>query len=97
MELGLWNYAIFMPVENSCIKFNNNKIDILQTYKIAEFYTVWFSVWPNIISKFQTTTRSVKENKDSNKTYRYIHDLTPHTTLFVLSPMDNELSSSNKM
>jgi hypothetical protein len=42
MKLGLWNYAIIIPVDNSYIKFNNNKINSLQTYgtaQITEFYT----------------------------------------------------------
>jgi restriction endonuclease S subunit len=47
-------------------------------HTITEFYTKWFSVCPNITSKFRTTAifkSSVKENNGSNKTYRYIHDL----------------------
>jgi hypothetical protein len=42
MKLGLWNYAIIISFDNSYIKFNNNKINGLQTYGIAQitkFYT----------------------------------------------------------
>jgi hypothetical protein len=31
MNLGLLNYTIIIPIDNSYIKFNNNKIDNLQT------------------------------------------------------------------
>jgi hypothetical protein len=47
-------------------------------HKITEFYTEWFSVYPNIASKFRAIAifkNCVKQNKDSNKTYRYVHDL----------------------
>jgi hypothetical protein len=47
-------------------------------YKIAELYTEWFSVYSNITSKVRTIAifkNYVKQNNDSNKTYRYIHDL----------------------
>jgi hypothetical protein len=47
-------------------------------HKITEFYTEWFSVYPNTTSKFRTITmfqNCVKQNNDSNKTYRYVHDL----------------------
>jgi hypothetical protein len=40
--------------------------------KITEFYTEWFSVCPNITSKFRTiaTLESfLKQNNDSNKTF----------------------------
>jgi hypothetical protein len=46
-------------------------------HKITEFYTEWFSVYP-ITSKFHTIAtfkKCVKQNNDSNKTYRYVHDL----------------------
>jgi hypothetical protein len=46
--------------------------------KITEFYTEWFSVYPNITSKFRTIAifkNCVKQNDDPNKTYRYVHDL----------------------
>jgi hypothetical protein len=44
-------------------------------HKITEFYTKWFSFFPNIISKFQTTAifkSSVKENHHSNRSCRYV-------------------------
>jgi hypothetical protein len=46
--------------------------------KITEFYTEWFSVYPNITSKFRAIAifkNCVKQNNDSNKTYRYVRDL----------------------
>jgi hypothetical protein len=47
-------------------------------HKIAEFYTDLFSVYHNITSKFRTIVifkNFVKQNNDSNKIYRYVHDL----------------------
>jgi hypothetical protein len=38
MKLGLQNYAAIILIENSCIKFNNNKLNSLQTYDIAQKY-----------------------------------------------------------
>jgi hypothetical protein len=54
--------------------------------KIAEFYAEWFSVYPNITSKFRTVAifkNCVKQNNDSNKTYRYVRDLLLHQISFV--------------
>jgi hypothetical protein len=50
-------------------------------HNITKFYTVWFSVYPNIISKLPTicTFKSfVKENNDLKKACRYVHDLLLH-------------------
>jgi hypothetical protein len=47
-------------------------------HKITEFYTELFSVYHNITSKIRTIAifkYCVKQNNDSNKTYRYVHDL----------------------
>jgi hypothetical protein len=55
-------------------------------HKITELYTELFSVYPNITSKFRTTTMlksCVKQNNDSNKTYRYVHDLLLYQSSFV--------------
>jgi hypothetical protein len=55
-------------------------------HKITEFYIEWFSVYPNITSKFRTITvfkNCVKKNNDSNKTYRYVHDLLLYQSSFV--------------
>jgi hypothetical protein len=55
-------------------------------HKITEFYTEWFSVYPNITSKIRTIAifkNRVKQNNDSNKTYRYVHDLLPYQSSFV--------------
>jgi hypothetical protein len=55
-------------------------------HKITEFYTEWFSVYPNITSKFRTIAifkNYVKQNNDSNKTCRYVHDLLLYQSSFV--------------
>jgi hypothetical protein len=55
-------------------------------HKITEFYTEWFSVCPNIPSKFRTITifkNCVKQNNDSMETYRYVHDLLVYQSSFV--------------
>jgi hypothetical protein len=55
-------------------------------HKITDFYTVWFSVCPNIISIFRTITtikNLIKYNNDSNKTCRYAHNLSLFQTSFV--------------
>jgi hypothetical protein len=55
-------------------------------HKITEFYTKWFSVYPNITSKFRTIDifkNCVKQNNDSNKIYRYVHDLLIYQSYFV--------------
>jgi hypothetical protein len=55
-------------------------------HKITEFYTEWFSVYLNITSKLRTIAKfkyCVKQNNDSNKTYRYVHDLLIYQSLFV--------------
>jgi hypothetical protein len=47
-------------------------------HKITEFYTELFSVYHNITSKFRNIAifkNFVKENNDSNKASRYVHDL----------------------
>jgi hypothetical protein len=43
--------------------------------KITELYTEWFSVYPNITSKFLTIAifkNCVKQNNDSNKTCMFM-------------------------
>jgi hypothetical protein len=55
-------------------------------HKITEFYTEWFSVYPNITSKFRTIAifgNWVKQNNDSNRTYKYAHDLLLYQSSFV--------------
>jgi hypothetical protein len=47
-------------------------------HKITEFYTELFSVYHSITSKFRPTAifkNYVKQNNESNKTYRYVYDL----------------------
>jgi hypothetical protein len=55
-------------------------------HKITEFYTECFSVYPNTISKFLTIAifkNCIKQNNDSDETYRYIHDLLLYRSSFV--------------
>jgi hypothetical protein len=54
-------------------------------HKITEFYTELFSVYHNITSKFRTIAifkNCDKQNNDSNKTYRHVHDLLQHQSSF---------------
>jgi hypothetical protein len=54
--------------------------------KITEFYIELFSVYHNITSKVRTIAifkNCVKRNNDSNKTYRYVHDLLLYHSSFV--------------
>jgi hypothetical protein len=54
--------------------------------KVTVFITDWFSFCPNITSKFRAIAMFksfVKQNNDSNKTCRYIHDLSLYQTSFV--------------
>jgi hypothetical protein len=67
--------------------------------KITEFFTEWFSVYPNITSKFRTIAifkNCFKQNNDSNKTYRYVHDLLLYQSSFVQATV-HELSPQNKL
>jgi hypothetical protein len=38
MKLGLQNYAVARPIENSSIKFNGNKINSLQRYCMPKLH-----------------------------------------------------------
>jgi hypothetical protein len=63
MKLGVQNYAVTLTTENSCIRFNNNKIYSLHRILIKVIYR-----YPNTNSKFQTTAifeSSFNENKDT--------------------------------
>jgi hypothetical protein len=58
----------------------------LTLHKITHFCTEWLSVCPSITEKFCIITifqSYVKQNNDSNKTFRYDHDLLLYQTLFV--------------
>jgi hypothetical protein len=90
MKMGLQNYAVIIPVENSCVRCNNNKINNYKSvtlHKITEFYTKLFRVC-HIISTFQSTTifkNTIKE-KDSNDTFAV-------QNFICLSAVVHELSS----
>jgi hypothetical protein len=40
MKLGLQNYAVGIPTDNTCIRFNNNKTNSLQTRDSAQNYRI---------------------------------------------------------
>jgi hypothetical protein len=55
-------------------------------HKITEFYTEWFSVYPNITSKYRTIVifeNCVKQNNYSNKTCRYVRDILLYQSSFI--------------
>jgi hypothetical protein len=55
-------------------------------HKITEFYTELFNVYHNIPSRLRTIAifkNCAKQNNDSNKTYRYVHDLLLYQSSFV--------------
>jgi hypothetical protein len=55
-------------------------------HKITEFYTELFSVYHNITSKFRIIAifkNCIKQNDDSNKICRYVHDLLLYQSSFV--------------
>jgi hypothetical protein len=88
--LELQNYAVIKPTENSCIKFHHNKLNNLQRYDTTQKYRILHKavqcLYPNITSKFRTTTifkTLVKENDDLSKTWRYINDPLLYQTSFV--------------
>jgi hypothetical protein len=39
-KTGVQNYAVIMPIENSCIERNNKKLTSLQRYEIAQNYRI---------------------------------------------------------
>jgi hypothetical protein len=60
-------------------------------HKLTELYIKWFSVCPNITSKFRITAifkSSVEENNDAYKLVgMYIHYLSVYKTSLVLVPV----------
>jgi hypothetical protein len=55
-------------------------------HKITEFYTEFFRVYYSITSKFRAIAifkNCVKQNNDSNKTYRYVHYLLLFQSSFI--------------
>jgi hypothetical protein len=42
--MGLQNYAVTILNENSCIQINNNKINNIQKYDIAQDYRILHKV-----------------------------------------------------
>jgi hypothetical protein len=70
-------------------------------YKITEFYTEWFSVYPNITSKFRTITifkNCVKQNNDSIQIKLIGMSMISYNTKFIcLSATVHELSPQNKL
>jgi hypothetical protein len=67
MKLWLQNYTFTRPTANRYMKGNNNKINSLQIFYIAQNYTKQFSICLNITLKFRNTSifkTSIKENND---------------------------------
>jgi hypothetical protein len=89
MKLRLQNYAVTSPIKNSYVIFNNKKLIVykgITLHKITEFCSKWYSVCPKITSKFQITATfksSGKEGNNTNKIYRYVHDLSLNKISFV--------------
>jgi hypothetical protein len=78
-KMKLWASEILLScyMRKICIKFNNSKLNSLQSYDIAENYTViqiGFSVCTNITPEFLAITifRSFVKENDSNKNCKYI-------------------------
>jgi hypothetical protein len=68
-------------------------------HKITEHYRKWFSIYPNITSKFRTITifkNCVKQNNYINKTYRHVHDLLLPKFICICATV-HELSPQNKI
>jgi hypothetical protein len=81
---GSLRFIIFLHFIHLWRKLNS--LQIMTLHKITEFYTEWFSVYPNITSKFRTIAifkNCVKQKNDSNKTYRCVHDLLLYQSSFV--------------
>jgi hypothetical protein len=52
--LELYNYAVIVPIENSSIMFNNQKINSLPSIDIDQNYRIPFDICTNITYKFRT-------------------------------------------
>jgi hypothetical protein len=87
MKLGLLNYAV-IPINNSYIKFNNNKINSLLTYDIAQNDRILHKVVQLLsqhnlkMSNHSHIQKLQKENNDSNKACRFVHDLSVYKTSY---------------
>jgi hypothetical protein len=66
-------FQIFSHLRRKLIAYKDTT-----SHKVTEFYTEWFKTWRFLtIAIFKSF---VKENNDSNKTRRYIHDLLQERT-----------------
>jgi hypothetical protein len=85
MKLGLPNYAVNITIGNSYIKLNNNKINSLQRHGIAQNYRNLHNVVQRLSQRNLKMSNhlSVKENNDSNNTWRHVHDLSTYKTSFI--------------
>jgi hypothetical protein len=55
-------------------------------HKITELYTEWFSVCPNITSKFLIISmlkNFAEENNDTNKACTHVHDILLYQSLCI--------------
>jgi hypothetical protein len=88
-----------MPIENNCIKFNNNKINSLQRCDFVQNYRILQKVVQRLFQHNRKTSNHhhIQElrqrNSDSNKTCMYVHDLSLKTTIIFVSATVHEMSS----
>jgi hypothetical protein len=109
--MGDLNTVVCMNKVNSCISESCNfiiflyfihlwqKLNSLQRYDIAQNYSILHWVVQHLSQhnlKISHHPHIQKQNNDSNKTYRYVHDLLP-PKFICLSATVHELSSQNKL
>jgi hypothetical protein len=68
MKSGLWNSALAKPIKKSCIKFNNNKLNNLQRYNIAQKYRILYRLvqllsQPNLRIPYQSHIKKLRQRK----------------------------------
>jgi hypothetical protein len=92
VKLGLQNYAVIEATNyNNYITFNNKNMNSLQIglYGTAKNYSIIHKVLKRMAQhklKFQNTAifkSSFKENFDSNKACKYVHEFSMHKTSSV--------------
>jgi spore cortex formation protein SpoVR/YcgB (stage V sporulation) len=75
------NYAVITTIEEHCIKYNNSKLNSLQRDDTAKNYTILHRVvqhlsqYNNKMLCHHIYKSTVKQNNDSDKTCRYVHNL----------------------
>jgi hypothetical protein len=81
MKFGFQNYTVIIPINNSYIKFNNNKINSVQIYNIAQNYRILHKIVHPVsqrkltISKYRHIQKlRHRKQYDSSKRCRYVHN-----------------------